>query len=192
MTWKINEANIPDLAIGFTRGLDLLGDSIAFCRGGWQAVRDKSFPTHAFFFCRIQDRLFAFEETAQGLRPMPLSEYATDKNRIISAYYCHCWNDSRRRENAIAYLIDIMAVGGERQRYGWRTLFSKLPGIGKLIRPDPVADICSENVAEILHQFGGVNWFEKTGTKIAPDELLMAIQKSRLNHETETILGYYQ
>ncbi|HEY5139293.1 MAG TPA: hypothetical protein VIJ25_08265, partial [Methylococcales bacterium] len=71
MTWKINEVNIPDMAVGFSRGMDAIGDSIAFCRGGWRAVKDKSFPTHAFYFYRINGHLIAFEEGPQGLCPQP-------------------------------------------------------------------------------------------------------------------------
>lgn len=192
MKYLINSDNIADLDIAFSRGLDLLGDSIALCRGGWKAVRDKSFPTHAFFFCRIRDQLFAFEETPQGLRPMALSEYNTARNRIISVYRCKCWDELDRKYLAIDYLIGIMAEGGERQQYGWKTLFSKLPVIGRFIPPDKVADICSENVSEVLYKFGGVDWFRKTGTKIAPDELQIILHAARRKGEANAVLGYYK
>jgi hypothetical protein len=191
MTWKINEKAIPDLTIGFTRSHGPLGNAIALCAGGWRAVKDKSFPTHAFFFLRIEQRLFAFEQTGQGLRPVALSEYATDRNRIIACYYCHCWDDIVRRQNAIYDLLDIWYEGGERQRYAKRTLLHKIPGIGRLIRPDDVETICSQNVAQVLQICGGVSWFDKSGTELRPDELLQALRCGRMMNQVENVINYY-
>jgi hypothetical protein len=190
MPWKINEPAILDLDIGFTRSLGPVGDAIALCSGGWQAVRDRSFPTHAFFFCRIQGRLFAVEEGIQGLLPMPLSEYANDSNRIVAVYRCQCWDDPKRRDGAIAYLTDTWAAGGERQKYAWHTLFHKIPGIGRLIRPDDVETICSQNVAQVLQKCGEVSWFAKCGTELRPDELLDVLKAGRMLNQVETVLHY--
>lgn len=192
MTWKINEKAIRDLTIGFTRSHGPLGNAIALCAGGWRAVKDKSFPTHAFFFLHIEGRLFAFEQTGQGLRPVALSEYATDRNRIIACYYCHCWDDPRRRGNAIDYLMDIWYEGGEPQEYGLRTMAHKIPWVGRLIRPDDVETICSQNVAKVLQICGGVSWFDKSGTELRPDELLQALKVGRMMNQVESVINYYE
>lgn len=190
MPWKTNEPAIRDLDIGLTRSLGPLGDAIALCAGGWQAVKNKSFPTHAFLFCHIERRLFAFEQTGQGLRPVALSEYASDRNRIIAVYRCHCWDDQKRRGNAIDYLLDIWYHGGERQRYAKRTLLHKIPLVGRLIRPDDVETICSQNVTQVLQICGGVSWFAKCGTELRPDELLDVLKAGRMLNQVETVLHY--
>jgi len=186
--WIINNTNIPDLAMGFTRGMDALGDSAALCRGGWKAVKDPGFPTHAFVFLRINGYLVAFEEGPQGLRPQPLNEYLTDKNRIVSVYYCHCWDDPLRAATAKSRLMQIWIEGGPRSRYGWATLFHFLPVVGPLIKPSAQGEICSEDVAGLHIETGGVTWLKNK--IIAPDELLMAAQGSK--PACEAVLGYYK
>lgn len=188
MIWRINENAIPTLAVGFTRGLDALGDSIAFCRGGPAAVRDKSFPTHAFLFTRDAGRLFATEETPGGLVEKSLAEYCTDKNRIVAVYHWQGFDDPDRIDAALKRLADIRADGDYNSRYDFGALLSFLPWIGKWFRPDPQKMICSESVATIL-KCAGATWIKKT--VIPPDELmeLMHVQKAR--GEVRAVLGYY-
>ena len=188
MTWQINEPAIPDLAFGLSRGLDAIGDSIAFCRGGWKAVKDKSFPTHAFIFLRMNGRLVAFEEGPQGLRPQPLAEYAEDKNRIVAVYYCHCWDDPDKAIAAKDMLMKIWLSGGPRDRYGWATLFHFLPWIGPKIQPSKQGEICSEDVAGVAIDAGGVQWLK---TKIvAPDQLGVALHAREQYYDVDCVLHY--
>lgn len=187
MNFEFNESIIPDLAVGFTRGLDAIGDAIAFCRGGWRAKDDPGFPSHAFLFYKIGDRLVAFEEGPRGLNPQPLREYLSARNRVVAVRYCHCWDDEGRALACKDALMKIWHDGGARQRYGWSTLFHFLPVVGKWIKPAKLGEICSENVAGMHIQYGGIDWPTKI---LAPDQLNTKMQQDR--HTCSTILNYYK
>ena len=186
MPYIINENNIPTLAIGFTRGLDLLGNSIAFCRGGWKAAKDKSFPTHAFLFTRDEGRLFATEEQPCGLVEKSLAEYCTDKNRIVAVYHWHGFDDPDRIDAALKKLADIRANGDRNSKYDFKALFSFIPLVGKWFKPDPAKMICSESVATIL-KGAGATWIKNP--VVTPDQLEKIIHESG---ECKAVLGYYK
>ena len=185
MNWSINENAIPTLAVGFTRGMDTLGDAIALSRGGLAAVHDASFPTHAFMFTREQGRLFATEETPSGLVEKGLAEYCQDNNRIVSVYFWRGWQDEEKADAALRYLANVRADGARNSKYDFLGLLSFLPFIGRWFKPDPQKQICSENCASI-HKTFGASWIVQT--VIAPDQLEMLM---RHNEECKCILNYY-
>ena len=137
---------------------------------------------------RLEGHLIAFEEGPQGLRPQPLSEYATDKNRIISVYYCHCWDDPDRRTSARDALLKIWLDGGERDRYGWATMFHFLPIVGPGIEPAKQGEICSEDVAGGLIDWGGVQWIKDK--IIAPDQLCAVGHEQEKYRDVDAILHH--
>lgn len=185
MTWKINENAIPTLAVGFSRGMDALGDAIAFFRGGVTAVKDKSFPTHCFLFTRDNGRLFASEETASGLRENSLANYCDDSNRIVAVYFWNGFNDAARVNDVLRDLSDIRANGDYESKYDFKGLLSFLPGIGKWFKPDKRRKWCSKSVSDFMFQHGAV-WTPVSN--IAPDQLLKKMQN---NDSCKAILNYY-
>ena len=186
MSYIINESGIPTLAVGFTRGLDALGDVIAFARGGMDAVHDKSFPTHAFLFTRDQGRLFATEEQSCGLVEKSLAEYCqSDSMRIVAVMNWQGWTPETT-EVALQKLADIRADGARNSKYDFKALFSFIPWIGKWFKPDPAKMICSESVATIL-KAAGATWIKNT--VMTPDELFKLMHDSG---ECPAVLGYYK
>lgn len=185
MKFVINEENIPTLAVGFTRSLTPLGDAIAYARGGIDALKDPSFPSHALLFTRDQGRLFATEERYEGLVERSLGYYCKPSNRLVAVHYWRYWNPTTR-DRALHELANIRADHELNSKYDYAALFHFLPVIGKWFKPSSQRQVCSENVASILKKYGAGFITE---TLIAPDQLLKIM---RASPECDCVLGYYK
>jgi hypothetical protein len=195
----LNPAVIPNLAIGFVRGMDFDGDAIALVRGGIKAMNDPSFPTHALLFVWWEGQLFVAEETSQGLVLNPSVDYMGRKNiRIVGVYYCHCWDWPQNVDTAMKQLAYIMEQRGNRKTATGKYNFWLLGKFLPLVRNWPVvkravqstANICSENVTIIHIDQGGCSWLLDRCP--APDQLMAIVQRrEKTVDDVNCVLDYY-
>jgi len=183
MRFKINYANIPVLAIGFTRSNSLIAKSIQLFR---KVLWDKDAPNHVFIVTEDHGQLFATEETIHGLQENSLEKYTSGNDRIVALYTWKGFDDPSARESAQRYLAEIRRRAKEDSKYDFWGLFSFVPGIRKLVKPDPKKQWCSENAANLLKTYGYADLIKTT---ISPDQLLKVVK----NHKEafNAVLSYY-
>jgi hypothetical protein len=192
MDFTLNYPEIPILAIGLVRGMDFVGDTIALCRGGFKAMADKAFPTHALLTTIDRNQKYATEETLSGLVENSLEEYNNSKVRIVAMYYWTGWDDEQKRNDALDYLAYIRRQQGNKGtkigKYDLKGLFSFIPIIGKwkCFQPDSSEQWCSENVYSIHKKFGAP--WAQGDPHVAPDQL-MAIMHNAI--DVRVVLNYY-
>lgn len=177
MKFKINYANIPVLAIGFTESKSLISKAINFFQGS---------PSHVFLVTEDHGQLFATEETLQGLQENSLEKYTTPSNRIVAMYIWKGFNNVASREAVQRFLAEIRRRAKENSKYDFKGLFSFVPVFKWFIKPDPKRQWCSENVAKLLQTFG-CEAIKKT--TISPSELYSIVQQEKL--EFYAVLKYY-
>jgi len=181
--YKINYDNIPVLAIGFTRATNIVARAIQLVRG---ILNKPDLPNHAFIVTSDRGQKFATEQTIRGLEVKSLEQYAYKNNKIVAVYF---WQ-SRENETWVSEAQDFLALvrrrSLENSKYDIIGLLSFLPVLNKFVKPDKNKEWCSENVAGILKHFGATFITKK---EIAPDELLIKMQKS---NECIEIRGYYE
>lgn len=180
---KINYANIPVLAIGFTRSNSLIAKGIQLFRG---ILKDKKAPNHAFFVTEDHGQLFATEETFSGLRENSLEKYTKDSDGIVSMYVWKGFNDPVKREAAQRYLAEIRRRAKENSKYDFAGLFTFVPIIKYFVHADPQKQWCSENVASVLKTFGAECI---QNTEISPDQLIKVLQERK--DSFDTVSNYY-
>jgi hypothetical protein len=183
MSYRINYANIPVLAIGFSRADTLIAKGIQLFRG---LLKDKNAPNHAFFITEDHGQLFATEETIYGLQENSLEKYTSKGNRIVALYTWIMFENASTRESVQQYLAEIRRRAKENSKYDWKGLFSFVPGFKLFVKPDHERQWCSENVASVIKSHGG-EFISKTA--ISPDQLL-AIFKNN-NREFRPVENYY-
>lgn len=177
MKFKINYANIPVLAIGFTESKSLISKVINFFQGS---------PSHVFLVTEDHGQLFATEETLNGLQENSLEKYTTPANRIVAMYVWKGFNNVASREAVQRFLAEIRRRAKENSKYDFKGLFSFVPVFKWFIKPDPKRQWCSENVAKLLQTFG-CEAIRKT--TISPSELYSIVQQEKL--EFYAVLKYY-
>ena len=195
----LNPSVIPNLATLFVRGMDTVGDSIAFFRGGVKAVEDPSFPTHAGLATWHDKQLFVTEETGNGLVENSISEYVGRKNiRIVAMYYWLGWNDPNKTAEAMENLAWIRQQQGIKGtsvgKYNWWGLGRWVPVVRWLPwvkeAETSQAQWCSENCAS-THKNAGASWIGDVHQ--APDELMLTMQnREKTAGDVQCIPNYYQ
>lgn len=166
----INDTAIPSMATYWTHSDSVLGRGIQFCRGGFKAVRDDSFPNHSGSFTRDNGVLFGTEEIPSGLKEDSLKQYMLPNNRIVCVYYWNGWRDEEKCQAAQKYLSEVRSEKGPASEYNYAALLSKLPLVGNAFNFtwNSERKICSQMVA-YTHMKFGCNWL--TTDHLAPDEL---------------------
>ena len=85
-----------------------------------------------------------------------------------------------------AYICIFWFYNNSDSKYDFWGLFSFVPGIRKLEKPDPKKQWCSENAANLLKTYGYADLIKTT---ISPDQLLKVVK----NHKEafNAVLSYY-
>lgn len=196
--FNLNYPKIPVLSVGFTRAHTLVAKSIQLLRGGNAAVKDESFPNHAFLVVDFNGQKFAAEETFDGLKMNSLEEYCYKDNRVVAMYYWQGWNNPDRKQKALNRIAYILREQGNKEtrlgKYQTLGLLSFVPFLKKFISRDESgkeAEWCSENCASV-HKNNDCMWFNDT--HLAPDQLLRKMQWAEKEYGQDVctcVLNYY-
>jgi hypothetical protein len=180
LTQLLNASAIPTLANCFSRCQDFEGNGIVLFDGGFKALRDPYYPSHAFPITREYGNIFTVDEIAGGLTEESLERFCkNDKNKIVSCYYWTGWDDPVVRGKAEALLAGIRSRGGKPASYNYQFILYRafldlhLPFIANIWKKSInfQAKACAQESNWLLRTFGCP--FAKADDDISPRELEM-------------------